>query len=398
MARKTTSMRHVKDILRLKHINQLSVREVARSCGLPVSTVGDYLQRAEAAGLTWPLPEGMADSELQAKLLDGSTDEATPAKEVPPWPQIHEQLRRKGVTLYLLWQEYRQAHPVGFQYSRFCELYQQWAGTLDPVLRQVHEPGQKLFVDWAGQTVPIQQPDGTTKPASLFIAVLGASNKTYVEAFGDQQLPSWIAGHCHAFAFYAGVTRAVVPDNTKTAVIHANRYEPVLHPTYQAMAAHYGTAILPARPKSPRDKAKVEGGVLIAERQILAVIRDQRFFSVGELNQAIRPLLDKLNAQPFQKLEGSRNSWFDTQEKDKLLPLPEQPFEFATWSRAKVNIDYHVAVENHFYSVPYSLIHRQLDVRLTEQTVELFRKRQGGCILYTGACAAVEWGDETCSQ
>jgi transposase len=365
-------MRHVKDILRLKHVNQLSVREVARSCGLPVSTVGDYLQRAEAAGLTWPLPEGMADSELQAKLLDGSVDEATPAKEVPPWPQIHEQLRRKGVTLYLLWQEYRQANPIGFQYSRFCELYQQWAGTLDPVLRQVHEPGQKLFVDWAGQTVPIQQPDGTTKPAALFVAVLGASNKTYVEAFADQQLPSWIAGHCHAFAFYAGVTRAVVPDNTKTAVIHANRYEPVLHPTYQAMAAHYGTAILPARPKSPRDKAKVEGGVLIAERQILAVIRDQRFFSVGELNQAIRPLLDKLNAQPFQKLEGSRNSWFDTQEKDKLLPLPEQPFELATWSRAKVNIDYHVVVENHFYSVPYSLIHRQLDVRLTEQTVELF--------------------------
>jgi len=365
-------MRQVKDILRLKHFNQLSVREVARSCGLPVSTVGDYLQRAEAAGLSWPLPEGMADSELQAKLLGGGAEEAPPARDIPPWPQIHEQLRRKGVTLYLLWQEYRQAHPVGFQYSRFCELYNEWAGTLDPVLRQVHEPGQKLFVDWAGQTVPIQQPDGTTKPASIFVAVLGASNKTYAQAFGDQQLPSWIAGHCQAFTFYHGVTRALVPDNPKTAVIHASRYEPVLHPTYQAMAAHYGTAVVPARPKSPQDKAKVEGGVLIVERQILAALRDQRFFSIGELNQAIRPLLDKLNAQPFQKLEGSRNSWFDAQEKDKLLPLPAQPFEFATWSRAKVNIDYHVAVENHFYSVPYHLIHRQLDVRLTEQTVELF--------------------------
>jgi transposase len=366
-------MRHVKNILRLKHLNQLSVREIAGSCGLPVSTVGDYLQRAEAAGLAWPLPEGMADSELKAKLLggDGNKDKM-PAKELPPWPQIHEQLRRKGVTLDLLWQEYRQTHPDGFHYSRFCELYNAWAGTLEPVLRQVHEPGQKLFVDWAGQTTPIQQPDGTTRPASLFVAVLGASNKTYAEAFADQQLASWIAGHCRAFAFYSGVTRAVVPDNPKTAVIHASRYEPVLHPTYQEMAAHYGTAILPARPRHPRDKAKAETGVLVAERQILAVLRDQRFFSIGELNQAIRPLLEKLNAQPFQKLEGSRDSWFDSQEKEKLLPLPAQPFEFATWSKAKVNIDYHVAVENHFYSVPYSLIHRQLDVRLTEQTVELF--------------------------
>jgi len=373
MARKTISMRHVKDILRLKHHNQLSVREIARSCGLPVSTVGDYLQRAEAAGLAWPLPEDLPDSELQARLLGGAVaPEAAPGKELPPWSEIHEQLRRKGVTLQLLWQEYRQAHPEGLRYSRFCELYREWAGTLDPVLRQTHEPGQKLFVDWAGQTVPIQQPDGTTTPASLFVAVLGASNKTYAEAFADQQLASWIAGHCHAFSFYGGVTRAVVPDNPKTAVILANRYEPELHRTYQAMAEHYGTAILPARPKEPRDKAKVENGVLIAERQILAVLRDQRFFSVGQLNQSIRPLVDKLNAQPFQKLEGSRNSWFDTKEKDKLLPLPAQPFEFATWSKAKVNIDYHVAVDNHFYSAPYGLIHRPLDVRLTDQTVELF--------------------------
>jgi transposase len=366
-------MRHVKDILRLKHHNHLSVREVARSCGLPVSTVGIYLQRAEVAGLAWPLPEGLADSELLAKLLGGPVAQtAGPNKEVPLWPSVHDQLRRKGVTLQLLWQEYRQTHPDGFQYSRFCELYKEWAGTLDPVLRLPHEPGQKMFVDWAGMTMPIHQADGTTADASIFVAVLGFSNKTYAEAFANQQLPSWIAGHCHAFNFYGGVSRAIVPDNPKTAVIRASRYEPELHSTYQAMAEHYGTAVLPARPKEPRDKAKVEGGVLIAERQILAVLRDQRFFSVGELNQAMRPLLDKLNAQPFQKLEGSRNSLFDTQEKDKLLPLPAQAFEFATWAKAKVNIDYHVAVDNHFYSVPYSLIHRQLDVRLTEQTVELF--------------------------
>ena len=373
MARKTIPMRHIKDILRLKYHNQLSVREVARSCGLPVSTVGIYLQRAEATGLAWPLPEGLADSELQAKLLGGpAAQEIAPNKEAPPWPHIHDQLRRKGVTLQLLWQEYRQTHPDGFQYSRFCELYREWADKLDPVLRLPHEPGQKVFVDWAGQTVPIYQPDGTTKDASIFVAVLGFSNKTYAEAFANQQLPSWIAGHCHTFGYIGGVTRAVVPDNPKTAVIYANRYEPDLHSTYQAMAAHYGTAVIPARPKKPRDKAKAENGVLIVERQILAPLRDCKFFSVGELNQAIRPLLDKLNAQPFQKLEGSRNSWFDTLEKDKLLPLPAQAFEFATWCAAKVNIDYHVAVDNHFYSVPYSLIHQQLDVRLTDLTVELF--------------------------
>jgi transposase len=295
-----------------------------------------------------------------------------PARELPAWPQIHEQLRRKGVTLHLLWQEYRQANPDGFQYSRFCELYREWADTLEPVLRLPHEPGQKLFVDWAGQTVPIHQSDGTTQPASIFVAVLGFSNKTYAEAFANQQLPAWIAGHCRAFSHFGGVVRAVVPDNPKTGVIRASLYEPELNATYQAMAAHYGTAVLPARPKKPRDKAKAEGGVLIVERQILAALRDQKFFCVEELNQAIRPLLDKLNAQPFQKLEGSRNSWFDSGEKDKLLPLPAHPFEFATWTKAKVNIDYHAVVDYHLYSVPYSLIHRQLDVRLTEQTVELF--------------------------
>jgi transposase len=367
-------MRHVKDILRLKFHNQLSLREIARSCGLPSSTVGDYLQRAQAAKLSWPLPEGIADSELMARLLENipAPIDIPTVKPLPDWPHVHQELRRKDVTLRLLWQEYRQVHPEGYGYSRFCELYERWSGTLDPVLRQVHEPGQKLFVDWAGQTVPIGQPDGSVTAASLFVAVLGASNKLYVEAFAHQQLESWIAGHCRAFEFYGGVSRAVVPDNPKTAVIHACRYEPVLHRTYQEMARHYGTVILPARVKKPRDKAKVESGVQIAQRQILAALRDQRFFSVAELNQAIRPLLTKLNAQPFQKLDGSRDTWFESLEKDKLLPLPAVPFELATWTRAQVNIDYHVAVDLHFYSVPAHLIHRELDVRLTERAVELF--------------------------
>ena len=366
-------MRHIQEILRLKHQNQLSIREIARSCGLPTSTVGDYLKRAEAAGLGWPLPEGQNEKELLGRLIAGPAEGAAGSLALPDWPGLHKELRRKGVTLRLLWQEYRQAEPEGYGYSRFCELYQRWADTLDPVLRQVHEPGEKMFVDWAGQTVPIQNAqDGSLSAAHLFVAVLGASNKTYVEAFENEQLSAWISAHCHAWAFFKGVSRVTVPDNLKTGVTRACRYEPLLHRSYQELAEHYGTVIIPARPKKPRDKAKVEGGVLIAERQILAALRDQLFFNVGELNQAAALRLAQLNEQPFQKLEGSRNSWFETLERSQLLPLPAMPFELGTWSQAKVNIDYHVAVENHFYSAPYQLIHQQLDVRLTDQTVELF--------------------------
>jgi len=369
-------MRYVKDILRLKHQNQLSVREIAGSCGLPASTVGDYLQRAQAAGLSWPLPEEISDAELVERLLKVATvvPASCPAKALPDWPALQAQLRRKGVTLQLLWQEYRQAHPEGYQRSQFCQLYRDWAKTLDPVLRHVHEPGQKLFVDWAGLKVPIHHADGSTSQASLFVAVMGYSNKTYVEAFPNEQLEQWIAGHCHAFSFYGGLSRALVPDNPKTAVTRPCRYEPVLHRSYLEMATHYGTVILPARVKKPRDKAKAETGVQIAERQILAPLRDQRFFSVAELNRALRPRLDKLNAQEFQKLEGSRNSWFESQEKPALLPLPAQPFELATWAKATANIDYHAVVDYHGYSVPYLLVHQELEVRSTATTVEFFHQ------------------------
>lgn len=372
-------MRQINELLRLKHQNHLSVREIARSCGLPASTVGDYLKRAQAASLTWPLAEDLTDQQLLEKLLDGSCEAAPPAAggHLPDWKHLHQELRRKGVTLQLLWQEYRQVHPAGYAYSRFCELYRNWRSGLDPVLRQVHIPGEKLFVDWAGQTVPIHDPgDGSLSEAHLFVAVLGASNKTFVEAFANEQLPCWIAGHCHAYGFFGGVARITVPDNLKTGVLRPCRYEPLLHRTYQEMAEHYGTVIIPARIKKPRDKAKVETGVQISERQILAVLRDQRFFSVGALNQAIGPLLAKLNDQPFQKLEGSRNSGFEAHEKSQLLPLPATPFELAAWSKAKANIDYHVVVEHHYYSVPHQLIHQELDVRLSQATVELFHQNK----------------------
>lgn len=372
-------MRQIKEVLRLKAEHQLSVREIGLSCGLAASTVGDYLKRAELAGLKWPLPDALSEAQLQDLLMGTS---ATPPKietprAIPPWSKVHEELRRKGMTLQLLWREYRQDHPEGYSYSQYCELYSQWAGKLDPVLRQVHPPGEKMFVDWAGQTVPIYNAqDGTQSPAYVFVAVLGASNKTYVEAFMDMKLPAWIAGHCHAYRFFQGVARVTVPDNPKTGVTSPCRYEPLIHRSYQEMAEHYGTVIIPARPVKPRDKAKVETGVQIIERQILAVLRDRKFFSVAELNQAMRLLLDPLNCQPFQKLEGSREQWFQEQEKERLLPLPLTEFELACWSQAKANIDYHVVVEKHYYSLPHQLIHEQIDVRLTQTTVELFHQNK----------------------
>ncbi len=240
MARELLSMRQIKELLRLKHEHGLSGRQIARSCGLPVSTVGDYLKRAQDAGLSWPLSEEMTEAQLLEKLLGSAAPAVAPTKTLPDWKAIHQELRRKGVTLQLLWNEYHQIHPEGYAYSRFCERYREWEGTLDPVLRQVHVPGQKMFVDWAGQTVPIHNAtDGSLSQGHLFVAVLGASNKTFAEAFANEQLPCWIAGHVHAYAFFGGVPSVTVPDNPKTAVVRACRYEPQLHRSYAEMAEHY---------------------------------------------------------------------------------------------------------------------------------------------------------------
>jgi transposase len=362
-------MRQIKEILRLKHEHHLSVREIARSCGLPPSTVNDYLVRAAAVGLSWPLPEDLSPEQIQRKLLDTpSIPTSEPPRPLPEWAQIHKELGRRGVTLRLLWQEYREQFVGGYGYTQFCEYYNRWAEKVDPVLRQHHIPGEKMFVDWAGNTVPIQGADD----ASLFVAVLGASNKVFIEAFENQKLAAWITGHCHAYAFFAGVAKATVPDNPKTGTTRCCRYEPQLHRTYQEMADHYGTVIIPARPGKPRDKAKAETAVQIAQQQILAALRDLTFFSVAGLNEAIAPRLAKLNDQPFQKLEGSRNSVFETEEKAKLLPLPQTPYELASWTYAGVNIDYHAIVDNHYYSVPYQLVGQKLDVRLTRSIVEFF--------------------------
>lgn len=370
MAQERLSMRKTKEILRLKSLG-LSNRQIAASTSVARSTVADYLKRAEAAKIAWPLAKNLSDDALEARLF--CAPPRPTAKVEPDYRYIHKELKRKGVTLMLLWEEQLEANPGGYSYSQFCVLYRRWKKKLRPSLRQLHRAGEKLFVDYAGQTVPIVDAStGEVRPAQIFVAVLGASNYTFAEATGSQDLFCWTGSHVRAFNFFGGVPRAVVPDNLKSGVLKSCRYEPDLNPAYAELAAHYKTTVIPARPVSPRDKAKVESGVLIVERWILARLRNLTFFSLAELNLAIAELVTRLNEKPFQKLDGSRKSMFLELERGELLPLPETPYQFARWKKARANIDYHIEVEYHYYSVPYRLIGQQLDVRLTATVVEVF--------------------------
>jgi transposase len=374
-------MRKIKEVLRLRFELGLGQRQIARSCGIGLSTVHDYLDRVTAAGIGWPLPEGLSEEELESKLFGNQpavVQAAAQSRSQPDWKGIHEQLRqRRHLTLQLLWQEYRQAHPEGYRYSWFCERYQQWRRRLDVVLRQEHKAGEKMFVDWAEATIPVYAAtNGEAWPASLFVSVLGASSYTYAEATRDQQLEAWIQAHIHALEFFGGVPTLAVPDNTKTAVMRACRYDPDLNPTYQDFAVHYGMGVVPARPYKPRDKAKVESGVQVVERWSSAALRNRKFFSLAELNQAIRELLVRLNERPFRKRDGSRAGLFQSLEKPALAPLPAERFDMSQWARATVNIDYHVAFDRNFYSVPHTLVQQVVDVRSTPTTVEIFHRGQ----------------------
>ena len=322
------------------------------------------------SGLSWPLPEALSDRELERRLFPPPPAVPADTRVVPDWAVVHQELRRPGVTLMLLWEEYRAAHPEGFGYSWFCKRYEDWSGSLDVVMRQTHRAGEKLFVDYAGQTVEVVDPaSGEIRTAQIFVAVLGASNYTYAEATWSQGLADWIGSHVRAFAYFDGVPAILVPDNLRSGVSKAHRYEPDLNPTYLELANHYGVAVVPARVRKPRDKAKAETGVQIVERWILAALRHQTFFSLSALNTAIAALLERLNQRPFKKLPGSRRTAFETIDRPALRPLPLTPYVYATWKRVRVNIDYHVEVDGHYYSVPYTLVKQALDVRLTEHTV-----------------------------
>jgi len=323
-------MRQIHEVLRLKWAAGLSERQIARSLGLSRPTVAAYVRRAQMAGVSWPLPDEIDAATLEQRLFPASATPVPATRLVPDWATVHHELKRKGVTLFLLWQEYKATTPEGFQYSWFCQAYRAWASKLNLVMRQSHRAGEKLFVDYAGQSIPVVNGQtGEVHEAALFIAVLGASNYTYVEATWTQSLPAWIGSHVRAFAALGGVPEIVVPDNLKAAVTRAHRYEPELNRTYADLAHHYGVAGIPARAAKPRDKAKVEVGVQVVERWIVARLRHHTFFALAEVNAAIGELLPALNARPFKKLPGSRQSLFETLDRPALKPLPGQPCEYA---------------------------------------------------------------------
>ncbi len=380
MAAERLSMRTIREILRLKWQNKLTNKKIAVSCNISRSTVKDYLDRATRVGLSWPLSPDLDDAQLEV-LLYPPRESSLPGKRgLPSMEYIREELARKGVTLTLLWMEYKQANPDGYQYSQFCLHYHQWLSKLDVSLRQTHRAGEKLFVDYAGPKIPVTDPvSGKIREACLFVAVLGASNYTFAWASFSQDVPSWIDTHVRALIFFGGVPQIIVPDNLKSGVKQPDYYEPDINPSYHEMARHYGTVIIPARIKKPKDKAKVESAVLIAERWILAALRNHTFFSLEELNNAIAEKLIELNNRPFQKMDGSRKSLFESLDKPALKPLPV-PYEYARWKKARINIDYHVEVDGHYYSVPYQLVKQQVDVRLTAKTVEvLFKNKRIAC-------------------
>ena len=362
-------MRKIREILRLHH-EGFKTRAIATSVAASHSTVMDLLRRAKATGLGWPLPEEADDTVLEATLYKGNTPVSQ--KTLPDMEWIHREMKRKAVTLQLLWLEYKRGNPDGLQYSQFCLKYKTWLGGVDAVMRQTYRAGERGFVDYAGMTVPVTDRfTGEVRQAQIFIFVLGASSYTYAEAFCSQELPFWLLAHVHAFEFFQGVPAIIVPDNLKAGVTHPCRYDPDLNPSYQDLAGHYGTAVIPARVRKPRDKPKAESAVQVVERWILAALRDRMFFSLCELNQAIAEELTGLNERPFQKLEGSRRTVFETLERPALKPLPATRYEFAEWKKARVNIDYHIEADKNFYSVPYQLIKREVDVRLTATTVEI---------------------------
>ena len=369
-------MRKIAEALRLKAAG-LSTRKIAASLSIGQSTVSEYLKRADRAGLSWPLPPDLTDAGLDARLFQPQGGETRRGLVAPDWPMIHGELKRsKSVTLSLLWEEYKAAHPTdGYGYSRFCELYRRWEGRLTPTMRQHHFAGERAFIDYAGDTVPVIDPKtGEVREAEVFVGVLGASSYTFAEATWTQAMPDWSASHVRMLEFFGGVPGQLVPDNLKSGVTKADRYEPTLNRTYADLAAHYDTAIIPARAGMPKDKAKVEAGVQIVQRWIVARLRKRRFGSLSELNAAIREELAKLNNKVTRHLGASRRDLFERLDRPALKPLPATPYEYAEWRERRAGIDYHVEIDKHYYSVPYQLLKQTLWARITARTVEIFHQ------------------------
>ena len=373
MTKKRVAMRNIREVLRLKLDLKYSDQQVSHSVRVARSTIRKYLQRAQDAGLTWPLPPDLDDLQLEAALF-GPRDRTTSATPtLPDWAQIDRELHRKGVTRRLLWEEHRRQHPDSVQYSTFAEQYRKWKAQSGLSMRQIHRAGEKLFVDYAGLTLGITDPrTGVVHPGQVFVATLGASDYTYVEVTRSQNSEDWLSSHVRALAFFGGVPEIIVPDNLKAGVTHASRYEPDLNRAYAEFAQHYGVAIIPARVRKPKDKALVEVHVQIIERRLLAPLRDQVFFNVTAANEALWGPLRELNLSGFQKRPGSRFELFTEVDRPALRPLPAQPFEIASWKRTTVGLDYHVELAGHHYSVPYRHAKTSVDLRLTPHLLEVF--------------------------
>jgi transposase len=370
------TMRRIRELLRLHYGTGASARAIARALGVSRSTVKDYLARATAAGLTWPLAAELTDGVLEERLFAaGGSHPGTRRRVEPDWAALVGEMKRPGVNLTVLWEEYGAAHPGGYGYSRFCELYREFEHRLLPTMRQHHVAGDKVFVDYSGKTVPIvDRLTGEIRPAQLFVAVLGASNYTYAEVSWTQTLTDWIGAHVHMFAFFQGSPRLVVPDNLKSGVHKPSFYDPEINRTYARMAAHYEVGILPARPYKPRDKAKVEAGVRFAQSYILGRLRHLTFFSLSECQAAVREALSRMNERPMRRLGISRRQLFEAIERPALLALPAAEYVYAEWRLARVGVDYHVEIDSFFYSVPHSLIRQQVDVCITARTIEVFHR------------------------
>ncbi|WP_135557777.1 IS21 family transposase [Paenibacillus cymbidii] len=364
-----------RQILRL-HSQGISQRNIAVSCACSRNTVAKVIERAAELGMTWPLENDLTDGELRQRFFGPSASAAT-SRRYPDYEYVHKEMAKSGVTLSLLWSEYcescRLSQELPLMYSQFCHYYQQYAQKSKATMRILRKPGEQLEVDWAGQTAAvIDRETGEMIDVYIFVGVLSYSQYAYVEAFASQDQESWIAAHVNMYQFFGGATRVLIPDNLKTGVEQSSWYTPVINKTYQEMAEHYNTAVIPARVRKPKDKANVEGAVGVVSTWVIAALRKQQCFSLAELNEVIREKRDALNVRPFQKKEGSRRSVFLAEEKPLLLSLPATPYELATWKVATVQFNYHISLEKMNYSVPYEYIKHRVDVRLTRNVVEVF--------------------------
>jgi len=372
-------MRKIREVLRLRLEAGLSIRQISASTKTSVGAIQKLLARADALSLNWPLPEDLDNGRLAALFYPGADPTTSNRYQVPDWATVHQELKRKGMTKQLLWEEYTAQYPNRcYSYSQYCDRYRHWLKQQKRSMRQTHKAGEKCFVDYCGPSVPIINPQtGEVRTAQVFVAVLGASNYTYAEATWSQGLRDWLSSHMRTFEYFGGIPEMVVPDNLRSGVSKACRYDPELNPSYLQLAEHYQVAILPARPYKPKDKSKAEVGVQIVERWILARLRHHTFFTLAEANQCIRSLLEELNSRPFRRLPGNRQTAFETLDQPALRPLPKQPYEYVEIRRCRVNIDYHIEFDQHHYSVPHQYVGEQVEVQASDHLVQVhFRQRQ----------------------